>query len=114
MSEVAKGFKKAFGKPDPVAPPMRFEDDDEQWFWMRLHKEIGSGWFKTGFLYLFGEELKSLEPCLKAWSFLLPPCKDRMIIGKNAYGALLILDNSGKEKESVSVLNPFTVAFETN
>jgi hypothetical protein len=80
--------------------------------WDGLHKEIGSGWFRDGFLYLFGEAMDAFLPCLKAWSFMVPPCADRQIIGRNAYGALLVLDNSGSaDDECVNLLDPFTVTF---
>jgi len=80
--------------------------------WERLHEQVGSGWFRDGFLYLFGERLEALRACLDAWSFLVPPCSDRVIVGRNAYGAILVLDNpSTPALEMVHVLDPVTVTF---
>jgi hypothetical protein len=115
MSAVGEAFKKAFGKPDPATPHgIRFRNAGFQGSWESLHQEIGAGWFRDGFLYLFGEGLDSLTPCLDAWSFLVPPCDDRMIIGRNAYGALLVLDNGHSPyEERVYLLDPFTVTYAT-
>jgi hypothetical protein len=91
MSAVGEAFVKAFGKPDPATPNgVTFSMPGLQGSWESLHKEIGSGWYRDGFLYLFGEGLDALKPCLEAWSFLVPPCDDRVIIGRNAYGAILV------------------------
>lgn len=77
-----------------------------------MHEEVGAGWFRDGFLYLFGEGLDALHPCLEAWSFVVPPCDDRVIVGRNAYGMLLVLDNpSTPALEKIHVLDPFTVSY---
>ena len=49
MSAVGQAFINAFGAPNPAAPsmPMNYQFDS-------LHPEIGSGWFRDGFLYLHG------------------------------------------------------------
>jgi len=112
MSALSEAFTNAFGQPDPPTPDgLRFARPGRQAMWESIHKEIGSGWFKDGFLYLFGEGLETLQPCLDAWSFLIPHSEDRMIIGRNAYGAIIVLDNSHTDNERVSILDPFTVTF---
>jgi hypothetical protein len=111
MSAVSEAFVGAFGAPDPAAPN-GVHLGPVQAIWDSLHKKVGSGWFRGGFLYLFGEGLGAFGPCLEAWSFLVPPCADRRIIGRNAYGALLVLDNvSTPPEERVKLLDPFTVTF---
>jgi hypothetical protein len=81
-----------------------------------LLPEIGSGWFMNGFLYLFGEGLDALRPCLDAWSFLVPKAtKDRKIIGRNAYGAIIVMDNeSDHGKERIGILDPCNVEYWTD
>src|SRR5262245_15100927 len=113
MSMVGDKFKNAFGKADPPAPNgLKFENSSAQRMWDNFHQEIGSGWFKRQFLYLFGEGLETLMPCLEAWSFLVPPHPDRMIIGRNAYGALLVLENGNTMGAGkVFVLDPFLVTW---
>jgi len=107
MSAVGEAFIAAFGKPDPSAP-----NGIEFFQWKSLYTEIGAGWFNGGFLYLFGEGMASLTKCLDAWSFLVPPCDDRIIIGRNAYGAMLVLDHGNTpEQEQLNVLDPFTVTY---
>jgi hypothetical protein len=109
MSAVGEAFIAAFGKPDPSAPSgITFFQ------WKSLYTEIGAGWFKDRFLYLFGEGLSPLRECLDLWSFLVPPCDDRIIVGRNAYGAMLVLDHGNThDKEQLYVLDPFTVTYET-
>lgn len=106
---------KAFGKPDPETPNgLHFTSSGLADLWKDMRREIRSGWFQDRFLYLFGEELDALRPCLDAWSFVVPPNRDRMILGRNAYGALLVLDGANSGKWSVHVLDPFRVVFWTN
>ena len=113
MSAVGDAFVKAFGKPDPATPSgLRFLKGTDQRQWEKLHTEVGAGWYRDGFLYLFGDGLAELSACLDAWSFLVPPCDDRVIVGKNAYGALLVVDNmSQPDKQRVYVLDPLTVTY---
>lgn len=109
MSAVGDAFTAAFGKPDPAVP-----NGITFFQWKSLYTEIGAGWFKGGFLYLFGEGMTFLTDCLDAWSFLIPPCDDRIIVGRNAYGAILVLEHgSTPEQEQLYVLDPFTVTYET-
>ena len=58
--------------------------------------------------------MEFLAECLDAWSFLIPPCDDRIIVGRNAYGAILVLEyGNTPEREQLYVLDPFTVTYET-
>jgi hypothetical protein len=115
LSYLSDAWSKVCGKPDPaVAPGLRFTTRSPQWEVVR--DEIGAGWFMNRFLYLFGEELEQFRPCLDAWSFVVPPGHpDRMIIGRNAYGALLVLENGNDiSKESVHLLDPLNVQYWTH
>ena len=59
-----------------------------------LFTEFGCGRFQDGFLHLFSQDLDVLDPLLETWSFLLPQAEGRRkVIGRNAYGALLILED---------------------
>lgn len=113
VASVDEAFIRALGRPDPATPSgLRFAP----WLqrtWDRLHPKIGSGWFADGFLYLFGDGVSGLAPCLDAWSFLVPPSDDRVLIGRNAYGAILVLDNaSDPARHRVRVLDPWTVTYD--
>ena len=115
MSYLSDVFTKACGKPSPAVPAaLKFSSYNPMWEVLR--KEIGGGWFLNRFLYLFGEELEQFQPCLDAWSFIVPPNHpDRMIIGKNAYGALLVLeDGNDTNKQSVHLLDPINVQYWTH
>jgi hypothetical protein len=109
VSSVGEKFLAAFGAPDPAtASGLNFSRRLDRELWADLHGEIGSGWFRDGFLYLFGADLDALRPCLEAWSFLVPPIEDRMILGRNACGAILVLDNANDVPQRVFILDPFT------
>jgi hypothetical protein len=112
MSVASDEFLAGMGPADPATPNgLHFGTAGMRAIWKQLHADIGSGWYRDGFFYLFGEGLDALRPCLEAWSFLLPPCEDRMIVGRNAYGAILVLENSNKKSEAVKILDPFTVTY---
>jgi hypothetical protein len=110
MSAIGEAFIRKLGRPDPAAPSgVQYRDE----LWDMIHAEIGAGWFADGFLYLFGEGLAELAPCLEAWSFLVPPSDHRMIVGRNAYGAILVLDDfQDPYQERVRVLDPWTVTYD--
>lgn len=116
MSGTEK-FTAVMGAPDPSAPPgLRFSSPGKEFIWEALHQAIGAGWFKDRFFYLFGEGLEELRPCLDAWPFLVPPGKERMILGRNAYGALFVLEdpNGVGPTSRVHILNPLEVVWWTN
>lgn len=113
MALVDEAFTRAFGPPSPAVPSGLQFADWLQGIWDQFHPDVGAGWFSDGFLYLFGEGLSGLEPCLAAWSFLVPPSDDRVILGRNAYGAILVLDNASDPIAlRVRVLDPWTVTFD--
>lgn len=100
------------GKPNPSVPvgvKVRAFNPG----WETVQKEIGAGWFLDHFVYLFGEGLEDFLPCLDAWSFLVPPGVERKIIGKNNYGALLVVENAdaGFEKTTVHLVDPLQVRY---
>lgn len=113
MAFLDEAFTGAMGQPSPATPNgLRFVPWF-QGFWDGIHAKVGSGWFQDGFLYLFGEGLAELAPCVDAWSFLARPCSDRVIIGRNAYGALLVMDDASDPKGGrIRVLDPWTVTYD--
>lgn len=114
MLTPAQSFKNAFGVADPRATPgVRFESGMNRGLGEAFLAEVGAGWFREGFLYLLGDGLQQLHECLDAWSFVVPPNANRLIIGRNAYGAILVLDNASEPRiERVYVLDPFTVSYD--
>lgn len=107
-------FQRAFGHPDPAAPDgLRFTRAWERGVWDDLRAQTGTGWFLDRFLYLFGEGLDALAPCLEAWSFLVPQQVEKMIVGRNAYGALLVLENPNQfgPQSRVGILDPVSVVY---
>lgn len=93
---------------------MQFKSAGQQMIWDSL--EVIPGWYKGRFLYLFGDELAQFQPCLDAWSFLVPAGhSDRRIIGRNAYGALLVLEDGNKPgSEHIYLLDPYLVTYTTS
>lgn len=117
MSEMGEAFLSRLGAAAPAAPPgLRFPKPVHQFLWEGIYEEVGAGWYMNRFLYLFGEGLEALERCLDAWSFLVPPRSDRMILGRNAYGAVLVLEHAsgGAASARVHVLDPLTVEYWTD
>jgi hypothetical protein len=114
MSSVGEAFIQGIGRPNPIEPTtLRFSKSLAQRIWEQLQEEIGSGWYMNKFLYLFGDELNSLSPCLEAWDFLFESQIDRKIIGKNAYGFLLVieaLDTQGINAP-VGLIDPWNVRY---
>jgi hypothetical protein len=112
---MGDGFIAAMGRPDPATPSgLPFRAAFRQMLWESIHEEIGAGFFRDRFLYLFGKGLQTLRPCLKAWSFLVPPAgQSGMIVGRNAYGALLVLEkpNSIGPTSRVHILDPVSVTY---
>jgi hypothetical protein len=115
MSEEKDTFLRAVGRANPRTPPgLSFSNDWKGEVWEALHDQVGAGYFWDRFLFLFGEGLQSLQPCLKAWSFLVPDDgAERMIVGYNAHGALLVLENPNEAgpKSRVSIVDPVGVVY---
>jgi hypothetical protein len=113
MTGIGESFIAGLGKPKPAAKPdipldpMTGIGD----IWNDVSKEIGAGYFLDGFLYLFGEDVRAWDPCVEAWSFMYPrPETKRLLIGRNAYGALVLLeDPDGKPR--VGILDPPTMTY---
>jgi hypothetical protein len=111
MSDIADEFCAAFGKPDPPATAgVHFQWEFYQVVWDVSAPRTGAGWYRDRFLYLFGEGLEPLRECLDTWSFIVPANGDRMIIGRNAYGAIAYIDDANTSKARVKILDPLNVA----
>lgn len=113
MSHLGRAFVHAFGKPSPAAPSgLQFRDELKNELWQDIHREIGAGWFLDGFVYLFGTGLDAAKACLDAWSFCVPPAEyDRVVLGRNAHGALLVLEDRPDGYESIHLLDPLHVTY---
>lgn len=109
MSQYVDILKHA----DPaLRPGLRFRDALVASFWKQVHAEIGAGWFADRYLLLFSEGVARYERCVAAWGVLTGPADSRMILGRNAYGALLVLDGASKlTTHRVRVLDPFQLTF---
>lgn len=116
MGGLKELFVPVFGKPNPKVPnAIHIEEPYRRSrLWAINQKDVGAGWFMNRFLYLFGSGLERLIPCLEEWSFLIPPSDDRIILGRNAYGALLILDDPQSEQGQLGVLDPFQLVYWTH
>ncbi len=92
---AAERFTKAFGQPATPAPThIELEDPNAQKEWAFLYGISGAGWYKNGFVFLFGDRLLDLHPTLDQLADLWPDnSTPRTLIGKNAYGDLLVAEN---------------------
>jgi hypothetical protein len=66
--------------------------------------DLEPGWHLDGFLYLANTPggLPELAECPRSWPFLVPHARGRVVIGRNAYGALLLREPD----ERVYLLDP--------
>src|SRR3954464_3515093 len=111
MGLVDKNFLKAFGKPTrKVGSSIQFTSTGSSGFWRLVSPVIGAGWYRKNFFYLFGDGLEPLRECLDAWSFIVPRCEDRVILGRNAYGAILTIENESQDLggQRAGVIDPVT------
>ncbi|UOQ53919.1 hypothetical protein [Hymenobacter cellulosivorans] len=103
-------FTQHFGRPEPAVPPGDFfADKFDKSLWRMMYDEVGAGWYQDRFLYLFGAELPQLNPVLDLWPGLLEPGVERVVIGRNAYGALLVAERTTEEGTDapIGLLDPW-------
>ncbi|TGE21341.1 hypothetical protein E5K00_13710 [Hymenobacter aquaticus] len=109
-------FTHHFGRPAPAVPPGDFfADKFDKSLWRMMYDEVGAGWYRQGFLYLFGAELPQLNLALTAWASILTPEVERTVIGRNAYGALLVAENTTEEGTDapIGLLDPWQGTYAT-
>jgi hypothetical protein len=98
MSAVKDAFEQAIGVPMSTSElGFRFSMEWDQVVLDDLVAEIGAGVFKDGFLFLLGEEIETASEYLKYWAFLFDDDKQRKVIGMNAYGSLLVVEDEEDE-----------------
>ena len=113
MTIMKDTFVGAFGKPNPKTPnAIHFKYDGLEAIRELCVEDTGAGWFKNRFLYFFGPGLDRLTPCLEAWSFLVPPTRrERTVVGRNAYGALVVVEGGNKSGNTAHVLDPYLMVY---
>lgn len=111
MTVMKDTFVRVFGKPKPKTPNVvHFKDPGLEAIWKLCEKDTGAGWYMNRFVYMFGPQVERWAPCLDAWSFLVPRSRARrIIIGRNAYGALLVVDDTADAP--AHVLDPFLMVY---
>ena len=110
MSFASDEFKRAMGGPaNPATEPGLTFTGPGGAIWDLGAQDFGAGWFKNRFIYMFGPGLEPLKECLDAWSFLVKPKDDRVILGRNAYGAICYVDNMNVGNPRVYILDPLEV-----
>ncbi|THH39402.1 hypothetical protein [Neolewinella litorea] len=114
MASAIDAFKQAFGDPAGAPEvPLVFPAAWAQGIWSYFVQEAGVGPFRDGFLHLFTERVQTLSDLLDDWSFLFADQRERWVIGTNAYGALLVLEDPIKEgtKGRVGLVDPLEVRY---
>ncbi len=98
-------FVLSLGRPDPPAPPADFfADKFDKSLWRMMHDEEGAGWYRNRFLYLFGAELPPVQPFLDLWAAKLEPGVERILIGYNAHGMLLLAESPTDEGTDAQIV----------
>lgn len=117
MTAVGQAFVNALGTPDSLDQlGFKFEQEWDQASLSLITDEIGTGWYLGGFLYLLGRDVPALDGLLKYWQFLFTDGKARKVIGRNIYGALLVIEDADIDgtMAMVGVIDPLNVAYFTN
>lgn len=98
MSKVGEAFLKKVGPSNPNKElGFKFSMEWDQIVLDDIFEEIGAGVYHNGFLHFLGTDVSPLNDILKYWSFLFGDNKDRKVIGRNAHGSLLIIENESEE-----------------
>ncbi|MCC2545567.1 hypothetical protein LJY25_03855 [Hymenobacter sp. BT175] len=98
-------FVLQLGHPAPATPPADFfADKFDKSLWRMMYDEVGSGWYRNRFLYLFGAGLPPVQLFLEAWAAKLAPGVERILIGYNAHGLLLLAENPTEEGTDAPIL----------
>ena len=115
---VVEKFLAGLGHADPeLNRGFSFEGHNLAFFWDELYGKIKAGWFLNRYLCLFGEGVRDFDICLNHWSFLIPDDnKDRWVIGRNAYGALVVIEEPLKfaDVSKIGILDTLTVSYKTS
>ena len=114
MSQGTATFVERFGRPDPAQPNgLNFSEEWALGLWQDVVAETGIGTYLDGFVRLFGRDLRALDTIPQHWSFLFRESKERWVIGRNAYGALLLLESPEEDGTMgfVGLLDPVTVSY---
>lgn len=117
MSTVGDEFIQSIGKPDEnIALGFQFSMEWDQIVLDDVYAEIGAGFFQNKFLYLFGEEVEALNACLAHWDFIFTDNIDRKVIGRNAHGSLLLIENESEMGTTASIgyLDLLNCTYSTN
>jgi hypothetical protein len=95
MSAVGDLFTKNLGKPlQDTELGFKFPMEWDQVVLDDLYQEIGAGWFLDGFIYLLGPAVEGMNRYLDDWAFLFGDAVSRQVIGWNAYGSLLVIEEA--------------------
>lgn len=117
MSAVGEQFTKRMGEATSRSPlGFRFPMEWDQVVLDDLYQEIGAGAYLDGFIYLLGLDVNRYDAHLAHWSFLFPDEKERNVIGRNAYGSLLVVEDATTEGTiaMVGVIDVLNVRYYTH
>ena len=115
MSFATNKFSKELGGPKPTAKDGLDLPAAPMAQWKNYKKDIKPGWYRDQFFYLFGSGVQRYERCLDAWKFLLPKKASFAMLGRNAYGSILVLQNGENEVGGqIGVLDTTVVQYTSN
>ena len=97
MSAISEAFLSTVGKPNLLTDlGFKFSMEWDQIVLDDLYQEIGAGIFQNDFLHLLGSNISELDLLLENWNFLFNDDANRRVIGRNAHGSLLIIENESE------------------
>jgi hypothetical protein len=106
-------YAQVLRSPDPALPPgLNLLTGVQKAYWKLEHRVGGAGWYWDRFLFLFGKGVGELDRCLRAWAPLAGEDNERILVGRNAYGAILVLDQARLNSTSkIRILDPFQLSY---
>jgi hypothetical protein len=114
MSVVSTSFQSSLGPAESTqAHRLHFTGNFDNMVWDSVYQDIGAGWFRNRFYRLFGADLEPYDAILEMWQFALPKGKQYRVIGRNAHGALLLIEDMQLKGTAAPIrsLNPVLPAF---
>jgi hypothetical protein len=118
MSPLAAAFLSAYEKGIALGGRQKiFSGLVDNMVYDDVTNDIGYGQYQDGFLLLFSDQLDDLQSCLDTWNFLIPADGvSRKVVGRNAYGSLLVIENreANGTASQMGIVDTVTVSYWNN
>lgn len=114
MSAASSSFLSSLGPAESTqAHRLHFTGSFDNMVWDSVYQDIGAGWFRDRFYQLFCADLEPYDALLEMWRFALPSGRQYKVIGRNAHGALLLIEDMQRRgtEAPIRLLSPLRPSF---